>query len=119
MSTQRSTLMNRHRVVWPWLRETAEALGVRAEARMYKDGRPTRLGALLNRGWALAGRAGMWQTRLVTLEVRGHRSGRVRAFPLVVAHYRGERYLVAMLGERARWVANVRAARGSFATAAR
>ncbi|MGE5720855.1 MAG: nitroreductase/quinone reductase family protein [Sphingomonadales bacterium] len=47
-----------------------------------------------------------------TLEVRGRRSGRVRSFPVVVADYEGERYLVAMLGEGANWVANVRAAGG-------
>jgi hypothetical protein len=48
----------------------------------------------------------------VTLEVRGRSSGRVVSFPLVVADYGGERYLVAMLGERSNWVANVRAAEG-------
>jgi hypothetical protein len=48
----------------------------------------------------------------VTLEVRGRRTGRVISFPLVVADYQGERYLVAMLGEQANWVRNVRAARG-------
>ena len=46
------------------------------------------------------------------LEVRGRRSGRLRSFPGVVADYGGERYLVAMLGEGASWVANVREARG-------
>lgn len=33
--------------------------------------------------------------------------------PVVVADLDGERYLVAMLGERANWVHNVRAARGA------
>lgn len=47
-----------------------------------------------------------------TLEVRGRRSGRLRSFPVVVADHDGERYLVAMLGEGANWVANVRAANG-------
>jgi F420H(2)-dependent quinone reductase len=46
------------------------------------------------------------------LEVRGRRSGRLRSFPVVVADYGGERHLVAMLGEGASWVANVREARG-------
>jgi deazaflavin-dependent oxidoreductase (nitroreductase family) len=49
---------------------------------------------------------------LSTLEVRGRRSGRLISFPVVVADYEGERYLVAMLGEGANWVANVRAAGG-------
>jgi hypothetical protein len=48
----------------------------------------------------------------VALEVRGRRSGRSISFPLIVADWEGERYLVAMLGERAAWVANVRAADG-------
>ena len=66
----------------------------------------------MNRGWAIVGKAGLWPNRLVTLEVRGRRSGRVVSFPLMVADYEGERYLVAMLGEDAQWVANVRAAGG-------
>lgn len=50
--------------------------------------------------------------RMKALEVRGRRSGRLRSFPVVVADYGGGRYLVAMLGEGANWVANVRAAQG-------
>lgn len=79
---------------------------------MFTGNRPTRLGALRDRGWALAGKAGLRRSRLVTLEVRGRRSGRVRSLPLVAVGFRGERYLVALLGERAQWVANVRAAGG-------
>jgi deazaflavin-dependent oxidoreductase (nitroreductase family) len=56
--------------------------------------------------------AGLWPSRLVTLEVRGRRTGRLISLPVVVAEYQGERYLVAMLGEGANWVSNVRAARG-------
>ncbi len=79
---------------------------------MYRGGRPNRLAALLNRGWAMIGAAGLWPGRLNTLEVRGRRSGRLLSFPVMVADYRGDRYLVAMLGEGANWVANVRAAGG-------
>ncbi|MDH4282227.1 MAG: nitroreductase/quinone reductase family protein [Myxococcales bacterium] len=79
---------------------------------MYRSGRPNRVAALLNRGWAVAGSAGLWPNRLVTLEVRGRRTGRLTSFPLMVADYQGERYLVAMLGEGANWVSNVRAAGG-------
>jgi deazaflavin-dependent oxidoreductase (nitroreductase family) len=49
---------------------------------------------------------------LVTLEVRGRKSGRLISFPVVVADYEGERYLVAMLGRTANWVRNVEAANG-------
>lgn len=78
---------------------------------MYEGGHPNRVAALLNRAWAIVGSMGLW-SRLVTLEVRGHRTGRLILFPLVVVDYQGERFLVAMLGERANWVANVRAAGG-------
>jgi len=44
-----------------------------------------------------------------TLEVRGHKSGRIVSFPVVVADYQGERYLVSMLGQKANWVRNLRA----------
>jgi deazaflavin-dependent oxidoreductase (nitroreductase family) len=65
-----------------------------------------------NRVSALAFAAGIWPKRAATLEVRGRRSGRVIAFPVVIAEHDGERYLVAMLGENTNWVRNVRAAGG-------
>lgn len=92
--------------------EIAEAFNERLERSMYPGGRPNRVGRALNRAWALVGSAGLWPNRLVTLEVRGRRSGRTISFPLVVADVEGKRYLVAMLGERARWVQNVRAVNG-------
>jgi hypothetical protein len=79
---------------------------------MYRSGRPNRLAPVLNRAWAVVGSAGLSGNRLVTLEVRGRRSGRLISFPLVIADYEGEHYLVAMLDEGANWVATVRAARG-------
>lgn len=79
---------------------------------MYAQGRPNRVAGVLNRGWALLASAGLGPRHLVTLEVRGRRSGRAISCPLIVADWEGERYLVAMLGERAAWVANVRAAGG-------
>ncbi len=79
---------------------------------LYKGGHPNRLAALVNRAAAAAWAAGLSPEYCVTLEVRGRRSGRRIALPVVVADHRGERYLVAMLGESAHWVANVRAASG-------
>jgi hypothetical protein len=55
---------------------------------------------------------GLWPRRLGTLEVPGRRTGRLISFPVVIADLDGERYLVAMLGERANWPGNVRAASG-------
>ncbi len=84
----------------------------RSERWMYRGGHPNHVAAVLNCGWALIGAAGLWQNRLVTLDIRGRRSGRQLSFPLIIADYQGERYLVAMLGEGANWAANVRAADG-------
>jgi deazaflavin-dependent oxidoreductase (nitroreductase family) len=50
--------------------------------------------------------------RGVTLEVRGRHSGKPVSLPVVVADYRGSRYLVSMLGGEANWVRNVQAADG-------
>jgi deazaflavin-dependent oxidoreductase (nitroreductase family) len=80
--------------------------------RLYAGGRAGRLARLLNRGQAALHSAGVWPKRLATLEVAGRRSGRRISLPVVIADHEGERYLVAMLGEDARWVANVRAAEG-------
>jgi hypothetical protein len=79
---------------------------------MYKGGRPNRVARLLNGLWGRLAAAGRAPRRLYSLEVRGRRSGRRISFPVVVADYEGERYLVAMLGEGVDWVANVRAAGG-------
>jgi hypothetical protein len=82
----------------------------KAERWLYPGGRPNGLARLLNRGWAVVHGSGLLPRRYVTLEVPGRRTGRLRSFPLVVADYQGERYLVAMLGERSSWLRNVRAA---------
>lgn len=79
---------------------------------MYRGGRPNRVASVLNRLWRRAASAGLAPRRLSTLEVRGRRTGRVSSFPVVVADYEDERYLVAMLGDGVNWVANVRAAGG-------
>ena len=79
---------------------------------LYRGGRPNRFARLQNRASAVAFAAGIWPSRLATLEVRGRRSGRLISFPVVIADRDGERYLVAMLGEPTNWVRNVRAAGG-------
>jgi deazaflavin-dependent oxidoreductase (nitroreductase family) len=76
---------------------------------LYRGGRPNRFARLQNRASALVFAAGIWPRRLAALEVRGRRSGRTVSFPVVITDHDGERYLVAMLGEGARWVRNVRA----------
>jgi hypothetical protein len=56
--------------------------------------------------------AGIGPRRAAALEVVGRSSGRVLSVPVVVTDWHGEQYLVSMLGERANWVRNVRAAQG-------
>jgi hypothetical protein len=80
--------------------------------RLYKGGRPNRLARAMNRFSASINSAGIWPQRFVTLEVHGRRSGRLVKFPLVMADYEGERYLVSMLGNEANWVHNIHAAGG-------
>ena len=88
-------------------------MAFRALARwLYRGGRPNRLARLVNGLWARAFSLGVARDYLVTLEVRGRRSGRTMTLPMVMAVVDGDRYLVSMLGEHAEWVRNVRAADG-------
>lgn len=63
--------------------------------------------------WQFA--AGLLRWRDATLQVRGRRSGKTIAVPVVIADHDGERYLVSMLGEDANWVRNVKHAGGRAA----
>ncbi len=72
-------------------------------------GKPRLLGKVANRqqaGWSALGLPPSWG---VNFEVPGRASGKLHSLPLVVADYEGERYLVAMMGNRSDWVLNVRA----------
>jgi deazaflavin-dependent oxidoreductase (nitroreductase family) len=80
---------------------------------MYRGDRPGRLAKAMNRLAAVQHAAGLLSPRrAVTVEVRGRRTGDLISFPVVVADYEGQQYLVSMLGEAANWVRNVRAAGG-------
>src|SRR5580700_144847 len=74
----------------------------------YRGGRPGWSARITNRLGALTFAAGIGPDRAATLEVRGHKSGRIISFPVVVTDYQGERYLVSMLGQKANWVRNLR-----------
>jgi hypothetical protein len=78
----------------------------------YRDWRPTRLGKIVNGAWAWLSGLGLTPRILLTLQVKGRSSGRLRANVLVVARHRGQRYLVSMLGDGSEWVRNVRVAGG-------
>jgi hypothetical protein len=82
----------------------------------YSGWRPTRLGKIVSRFWAWLSALGLTPKVLLTLQVRGRITGRVRSNVLVPATYNGQRYLVSMLGDHSEWVLNVRAAGGEACT---
>lgn len=78
----------------------------------YPQGRASTGARALSRLWAIWFDLGLMPRRWVTLEVVGRRSGRVTRFPLGMADWQGQWYLVPMLGGECNWVQNVRAAGG-------
>jgi len=80
---------------------------------LYAGGRPNAFARAQNRLSALAFGAGLLPRRAAALEIRGRRTGKKVSFPVVVADYDGERYVVSMLGSNANWVRNLEAARGT------
>ena len=79
---------------------------------MYAGGRGDTTARRFARLWATVFALGLAPKRWVTLEVVGRHSGQVVRFPLGMADWDGEWYLVSMLGEKCNWVKNVRAASG-------
>ena len=79
---------------------------------MYTGGRGNPAARRFARLWASVFGLGLAPRRWVTLEVAGRRSGKVVRFPLGMADWNGQWYLVSMLGESCNWVQNVRAADG-------
>ncbi len=80
--------------------------------RLYRGKRPGSAARVLNTVQAWLAARGIGPSRVVTLDVRGRRTGRMISTPVVVADYDGGRYLVSMFGENSTWVRNVRAAGG-------
>ncbi len=79
---------------------------------MYAGGRADATARRFAHLWAAVFGLGLMPKRWVTLEVAGRRSGRIARFPLGMADWDGQWYLVPMLGEHCDWVRNVRAADG-------
>src|ERR1700745_626613 len=75
----------------------------------FRDGRPNRSARVLSRLLGIAFAAGIGPNQAAPIEVRGRNTGRKISFPIVVVAYEGERYLVAMLGDKTNWVRNLRA----------
>jgi deazaflavin-dependent oxidoreductase (nitroreductase family) len=78
---------------------------------LYPGGRPSAAAKAVHRRFADGPIPRLVPTACV-LEVLGRRSGRLVRVPLVIVRYRGDWYLASMFGDRANWVANVRAAGG-------
>ncbi len=79
---------------------------------LYRGGHPNAFARLQNRGSAIAFAAGIVPNRAGALQIPGRRSGHIISFPVVIADFEGERYLVSMLGKNANWVRNLKAAGG-------
>lgn len=79
---------------------------------MYAGGRPDEAAKAIHRRF-VSGPLPRLLPIAAVLDVRGRVSGATIQVPLVTVRYRGSWYLVSMLGERANWVRNVRAAGGN------
>ncbi len=79
---------------------------------MYPGGRAGATARWMSLWWASVFRLGLLPRRWVTLEVAGRRTGRLTRFPLGMADWQGQWYLVPMLGAQCNWVRNVQAADG-------
>ncbi len=79
---------------------------------MYAGNRADATARRFARLWAAVFALGLLPRRWITLEVAGRRSGRTTRFPLGMADWHGQWYIVPMLGDQCNWVRNVRAAGG-------
>ena len=75
----------------------------------FRAGRPNRSARVLSGLLGIAFAAGIGPSQAATIEVRGRKTGRKISFPVVVVPHEGDRYLVAMLGDKTNWVLNLRA----------
>ena len=76
--------------------------------------RPSRLTRAFNRAFSWLASLGLTPSDTVTLEVKGRRTGAVRATVVTSVEHEDVRYLVSPRGE-SEWVRNVRAAGGEAA----
>jgi len=73
--------------------------------------KPTRLTQMMNGALGWLASLGLTPSHMITLEVKGRRSGETRSTVMNIVEYEGENYVVSPRGE-AEWVRNVRAAAG-------
>ena len=79
---------------------------------MYAGGHPNEAAKAIHRRFVSGPLPRLLPTGAV-LDVRGRTTGAAIRVPLAVVRYRGGWYAVSMLGERANWVRNIRAAAGA------
>ena len=73
--------------------------------------RPTKLTQIMNGALGWLASLGLTPSRMITLEVKGRRSGETRSTVMNIVEHDGENYVVSPRGE-SEWVRNVRAAGG-------
>ena len=73
--------------------------------------KPSPITQVMNKILGAAASAGITPGHMISIEVKGRRSGEVRSTVINTVDYNGERYLVSPRGET-QWVRNVRAAGG-------
>jgi deazaflavin-dependent oxidoreductase (nitroreductase family) len=73
--------------------------------------KPSGITQLMNRFMSILASVAMGPKKMVTLEVRGRKTGEPRSVAVNVSEHDGQEYLVAPRGET-EWVRNVRAAGG-------
>ena len=73
--------------------------------------RPTKLTQVMNGALGWLASLGLTPSHMITLEVKGRRSGETRSTVMNMVEYEGEKYVVSPRGE-SEWVRNVRAAGG-------
>ncbi len=73
--------------------------------------KPSPITQVMNRLLCAAASAGITPGHMITIEVKGRRSGETRSTIVNTVDYNGQRYLVSPRGET-QWVRNVRAAGG-------
>ena len=73
--------------------------------------KPTRLTQMMNGALGWLASLGLTPSHMITLEVKGRRSGETRSTVMNIVEYEGENYVVSPRGE-SEWVRNVRAAAG-------
>ena len=96
---------------WPLAADGRHPARVKSlELAAYSNGRPNRLGKIMNGANYWWSRAALFLNfNQIAIEAPGRHSGKNRRAVVLVAEYEGSTYLVSMLGDRSDWLRNIRA----------